>query len=420
METQKEFRDRLNLYRTEGQNDDSSAIGMGGYSGGVPGMGGAMLGSDIGMSRGTMEGKLGTKPGLLGWEPAQYPLKIDVSRSGRWFEWAIFANNATVHPAGKAPTLPSVLQRFHREPGPWMAITNLKAATSSKDWIKAAEAFSSRGRLQWYLRNEEASNLSSETLAPELVTKVQSEMQTLEKIFEQSKDSMLNDEAQMNQQLEAEQYEKLVWQMRSGSPAEVEAAFHKFVALVPPEYSKVIFLPTFIFSTITNTDATALRMSSLTDVTVEDAKAASGLLSPPGDNVKIPITFINDGGWKIDSIGTAVDLQESMSHAWQNLCGRSTQTVIDGLKTSMAAGHFSETLHCLTEDVRDEWIAEILIAASVVQRQGSPLVGRWDKAQADEAEPRWRPNSLEPFSINSRICNNHFRASWKIHRWWVF
>ena len=120
---------------------------------------------------------------------------------------------------------------------------------------------------------------------------------------------------------------------------------------------------------------------------MKDQKTASGFLSQSGADAKIPITFIDDGGWKIDSIGTTTDLQKVIRLSWQKLSGRSSQRVVDALKTSIASGHFSESLLCLTEDVRDEWIAEILIAAWVLQRPESPLAGRWAESQADENSP---------------------------------
>ena len=122
----------------------------------------------------------------------------------------------------------------------------------------------------------------------------------------------------------------------------------------------------------------------MTDVTTTDSKTAFGFLSNSGIDEKIPITFIDDGDWKIDSIGTTADFQKAMRLAWQKLSARSCPRVIDALKSSMESGHFSESLLCLTEDVRDEWIAEILIAASVQQRPGSPLIGRWVESPVDE------------------------------------
>jgi hypothetical protein len=399
VETQKKFRSELNLYTTDGPSDDSDSMGMSGYGGGpgmgmAPGMGSAM--SE--MSSGMMGGSPATEPGLLGWEAEHYPLKLKVSRSGRWFDWSVVSEKSNPGfssvnelEQGKAPALPTALQRFYREPGPWMAITNLKTATVSKDWRKVAEAFSHRSRVQWHLRTQHwidaAENSSSETLAPELVAQVQAEMSTLEKIFEESEDLLKRDEAQMSQQLAAEQFEQLLWEMRSGSEAEAAAAFDKFVTLVPLEYSQLLFLPPYIFSSITNPSVIEPLRSSLTDVTLTDPKTATGFLSQSGVDAKIPITFIDDGGWKIDSIGTTTELQKEMRLAWQKLSGRSAHHVLDAFKSSIASGHFSESQYLLTDDARDEWIAEILIAASARQRTGGPLVGRWADSQTDEVDP---------------------------------
>ncbi len=132
--TQKEFRSQLNLYTTEGQSDGGGSEGMGSM-----GMGGAMSGGEMGMSAQMMTGP-GTGPGLLGWEPRHYPLKLNISRSGRWFEWSIQSKHHSVT-GSKAPTLPTSLQRFYREPGPWMAVANARATYSAKDWMKFADQF---------------------------------------------------------------------------------------------------------------------------------------------------------------------------------------------------------------------------------------------------------------------------------------
>ncbi len=381
VETQKDLRDKLNLHNVDGVINDSGPIGMsgGGTDMGMPGMYAPSVSIE------------GPRQGLLGWDQWFYPLKVHASRSGRWFEWSIQSKDADWVRKQKAPTLPSALQRFYREPGPWMAITNLKTATASKDWRRVAEAFSHRSRVQWYSRTQHwidaAESSSSETLAPELVAQVQAEMNTLEKIFEESKDLLIRDEARMSQELTAEQHEQLLWEMRSGSEAEAAAAFEKVVALAPTDYSKILFLPAYIFSTITNPSANEPLRSTLTDVTLKDPKTASGFLSQSGADAKIPITFIDDGGWKIDSIGTTTDFQKAMRLAWQKLSGRSIHRVIDALKSSTASGHFSESLYLLTDDVRDEWIAEILIAAWVFQGKKDLLVGRWAESQADEGNP---------------------------------
>ncbi len=152
VETQKEFRDRLNFYTTGVQNDASEFPGMGGS--GVPDMGSMMGGGTMGMPGGMMGGMAGTMPGLLGWDPVHYPLKINVSRSGRWFTWEIVGKSSVLEPSGKAPALPSALQRFHREPGPWMAVV------MAKTFVEAFRAPLAEGRFQTALNcmTEDACN----------------------------------------------------------------------------------------------------------------------------------------------------------------------------------------------------------------------------------------------------------------------
>ena len=152
VETQKEFRDRLNFYTTGVQNDASEFPRTGGGS--VPGMGSMMGGGTMGMPEGKMGSKSVSLPGLLGWEPFHYPLTINVSRSGRWFTWEIVGMSSVLEPSGKAPALPSALQRFHREPGPWMAVA------MAKTFIEAFRAPLADGRIQTALNcmTEDACN----------------------------------------------------------------------------------------------------------------------------------------------------------------------------------------------------------------------------------------------------------------------
>jgi len=105
-----------------------------------------------------MGGSPATGPGLLGGEAEQYPLQIKVSRSGRWFDWSVVSEKSnpgfstvTDLDQGKAPTLPSALQRFYREPGPWMAVTNARATYAAKDWMKLDNYFTAGAMTREFL-----------------------------------------------------------------------------------------------------------------------------------------------------------------------------------------------------------------------------------------------------------------------------
>ena len=131
VETQKELRNKLNLHNADAVIVDSGPIGMSGSGTkvGMPGMYGPTVRVE------------GPQQGLFAWDQRFYPLIIQISRSGRWFEWSIQSKISDLARNQKAPTLPSTLQRFYREPGPWMAVANARATYAAKDWMKLADYF---------------------------------------------------------------------------------------------------------------------------------------------------------------------------------------------------------------------------------------------------------------------------------------
>ena len=146
VETQKQFRDRFNLFSIRDNSDtlESGYAGAGGYPGGSAGFGGAP--GMIGMS-----GGVPLEPGLLGWRQSLLPLEVQIGRSGRWFSWSIafhVADQPAEHHPSQVPEPPTWLHRFYREPGPWMPVANVKAAIASKDWMKLPQNFTASAKLR--------------------------------------------------------------------------------------------------------------------------------------------------------------------------------------------------------------------------------------------------------------------------------
>lgn len=93
-----------------------------------------------------------TMPGLLGWyslrmtQPnSAVAASIQIRRKGRWFEWKLSGDDSFQ----RGPELPDVIQRFYREPGPWMAVLNARAAYNMNAWATLANCFTHTGRFDW-------------------------------------------------------------------------------------------------------------------------------------------------------------------------------------------------------------------------------------------------------------------------------
>lgn len=129
VEIQKAFREQLKL-NVSGESVDLNF---------APSMMGGPPGSWMPLALG---------PGVLGWSSELYPLKIEISRSGRWFTWAIDSDNSIFLPSDKAPTLPATLQRFYREPGPWMAVANARAEYAKQQWMTLTNHFTNEAMVR--------------------------------------------------------------------------------------------------------------------------------------------------------------------------------------------------------------------------------------------------------------------------------
>ena len=369
VETQKALRDILNLFETP---DPATYSGMGSISGGMgmPGMGGPGM-----MSGSPTALQTSGWPGLLGWKQEQMPVTVEVGHKGRWILW-----NVTRQGVGKiheGPVLPVPLRRFLREPGPWMAIANLKSATAAKDWMKAADSFTHRGRIQWLLHAQ--FRLSSLKVSPAMEDALETEHAKFEATFgpvDAGSDRTFN-----------ENYQSFAYQSRSGLTEQIDAGFKDLVQQLPVNYSKSMLMQVLIVTALVSPEFLEPLAFPLTDITTNENGGASGWLSQGNGTPNIPITFVNSEGWKIDSIGTFADLQKALLQTYQEEIGVSPQTVITALQASTESGRFSDTVHCFTEAARDEWIGELLVAVAERQSLGGSPIGRWADFLTDQADP---------------------------------
>lgn len=349
VETQKEFRDRLNFYTTGVQNDASEFPGMGGS--GVPDMGSMMGGGTMGMPGGMMGGMAGTMPGLLGWDPVHYPLKINVSRSGRWFTWEIVGKSSVLEPSGKAPALPSALQRFHREPGPWMAVEKAKAAYETKNWMQVADAFTRTGRFRWYLSAEARSDGAANN-QPEFAV----ELSRLNEFIDRTRPP-----SEQNEKI-LRQLEEIKTLIRTNPAIAVEGLCGQGAQSFSEELGKAWFLMSVIDAATRHTVDFEPATYSLQGVQIDEHNNATGQLVSPNGTKSVPITFsFLDDQWKIDSIGSDEDLQQRLVISQERPNGASPRAAVEAFREAIADGRFQTAMNCMTEDARNEWLGEMLI-----------------------------------------------------------
>ncbi|MBL8812812.1 MAG: serine/threonine protein kinase [Planctomycetaceae bacterium] len=253
-------------------------------------------------------------PGVLGWSSEYYPLKIEISRSGRWFTWAIDSNNSIFLPSNKAPALPTTLQRFYREPGPWMAVANARAEYSKQHWMTLTSHFTSEAMVRELLKMGEQMEM--------LQTSVNSDDSTLE--FPTRVRSLLGQTLDF-----------------AGVPgAKAGAPFHfpelnldplrqQLHALPPDEFDEAISAGTkqlvrediqrqfgmmVLFLAAIDQNEFGLLRGELSAL-IEDGDSASATLviNNIPDQSPVPIRFKREGGqWKIDAIGSNESLLQGL------------------------------------------------------------------------------------------------------------
>jgi hypothetical protein len=377
VETQKEFRDRLNLYTIDVPNDDSGSMGMSGYGGGpgmgmAPGMGSAMGGAGMGMPGGMMGGSPGTGPGLLGWEPEQYPLEISISRSGRWFEWSVVSDKSNadiraVHELdqGKAPTLPSTLQRFYREPGPWMAVANAQATYAAKDWMKLDNYFTAGAMTREFLDSLviidliraqlKRGNLESKTIFVDSL---------VQQLFEEAGESAglremiglhMADQGQGFAGLHS-QFEKVVTVLQEVPLTEVDITIQRDSEELKNDRLVDRFVLGLLLKAAMHDPEHAFdlihgEVSSYS----ETGDTASATLTIP-NKPPVPIRFKRENGqWKIDAIGSNERLLERLKQTKTWKQHAEIEAVLENARTA-------SVLEVLTEEAQSEWLGEMTVA----------------------------------------------------------
>jgi hypothetical protein len=386
--TQKEFRSQLNLYTTEGQSDGGGSEGMGSM-----GMGGAMPGGEMGMSARMMTGP-GTGPGLLGWEPRHYPLKLNISRSGRWFEWSIQSKHHSVT-GSKAPTLPSALQRFYREPGPWMAVANARATYAAKDWMKFADHFTASAMTREILNSMAFGDaidvhLNEEGAAEDHQKRVMQEVARSPALSEMLGKAIVADGQGANgTEL---RLEDLIQQLQGASPDDVDAIIERATKGVPQETLRQVFAMWALGIAVIGEEVFEFDLvnGELSSYTKADDTASATLTIP---RRKLPVTFLGkspielddtfwadgpipirfkreNGQWKIDAIGSNERLLERLKHTkiWKQHA--EIEAVLENARTAYAAKEWQKLADCFTRAGKYRWT---LRALSMVPTNASPL-----------------------------------------------
>ena len=261
-------------------------------------------------------------------------------------------------------------------------IANLRAATIAKDWAKAADSFTHRGRVQWFFYWQFRIGFP-EKISPELTDTLETEMAKFGTTFVST--NAVPDRAFY------ESHETLAYQARSGSIEQIDAGFKELMQRLPVSYGHAMFLHVFMMTAIVRPDYVESLAGPLTGISTDENGVISAWLSQGDGMPKIPITFVNSEGWKIDSIGTSADLQQAFEQAfvqsYQREIGTSPQTVINGLQAATRSVHFSDIVHCFTETARNEWIGELLVAVADRQSLGGSPISRWRDFLTDQADP---------------------------------
>jgi len=376
VETQKEFRDRLNLYTIDGPNDDSGSMGMSGYGGGpgmgmAPGMGSAM-GGGMGMPGAMTGGSPGTGPGLLGWEAEHYPLKINISRSGRWFDWSVVSEKSnggftktTELDQRRAPTLPSALQRFYREPGPWMAVANARALYAAKNWMKLADYFTAEAMTREFLDSLVCTDLirsqltqvdeaSRENVVDPLTTKMLQEAGESRGLEELIGYHMLNrGQGKIGLHL---QFDKLAVALMDVPLSDVDLNIQKASEEVKNDRLEDRFVLGLLIKAALNDEQYAFDLihGEVSSYTETGDKASATLTIP--NKPPVPIRFKRENGqWKIDAIGSNERLLERLKQTHVSKQHAEIEAVLENARTAYATKEWQKLADCFTRAGKYRW-----------------------------------------------------------------
>ncbi|MEJ7593385.1 MAG: hypothetical protein WKF77_17725 [Planctomycetaceae bacterium] len=330
VETQKQFRDHLNLFhnvtdRTARDNDGGRPIAA------------------------------NSEPGLLGWDQSLLPITMRIRRSGRWYDWSgsFYTDHALWEiPPTKAPILPLTLHRFLREPGPWIAVEKAKAAYETKNWMQVADAFTRTGRFRWYLSSEARSDGTVNRL-PE----TGKEISRLNELFERTRPPI-----EQSEEI-ARQLEEIKMLIRSNPAIAAGGLCQQGGQTFSEDLGKAWFLLNVIAAATRHTVVFEPATYKLEGVQIDEHNTATGQLVSPDGTKSVPIKFMFlDDQWKIDSIGSDEELQQQVRMSQEHQNGDSPRAVVEAFREAIADGRFQTALNCMTQDAGNEWLGEMIVA----------------------------------------------------------
>jgi len=311
-EFQKQFREQLNFYDPGRKAQPSQAPGMMGM--GAPGMGmEGMAGmGEMGMSMGmgptgsANEPRPGSLPGLLGWEQSRLPITITVSRSGRWLDWSVEDKSSKFPVKGEAPRLPSALQRYYQEPGPWIAVANARSAARAENHAEIANSFTSAGQLWWTLLHQHDASHIDSSMSTSSRTRILADMErALQQLIGDAPVGQLSPEA-------SDRLNALFAKLPDAAPSEIEPLIEEIAELFTEQGTRSAFLPVQMTIAFGKPELFEPRSMELISVQVTD-NTATGWFADADGTPKFPVAFrMENGHWKIDRIGTTEALQEQL------------------------------------------------------------------------------------------------------------
>jgi len=244
-------------------------------------------------------------PGLLGWNSRYFPLTIGISRSGRWFEYSLRIDNAVI--AKKpVPELPTELRHYYREPGPWMAVANVRAAYTMQQWTKLADYFTQEAILRELVianaYGEQQTQDWSDRRSEEFYTRVQdlvarhSEFSAVLKAVESGESSIGLPEIDVD---------NLILQLAKCPPQDVDAVLSAAIQHHSRTDVRVAF---GMFALCLTASAEPKFQPELLRGEVssysETGDTATATLTIPNEP-PVPIRFKRENGqWKIDAVGS--------------------------------------------------------------------------------------------------------------------
>jgi len=364
VETQKQFRDHLNLFHTV--TDPAARDSYGG--------------------RPNAEN---SEPGLLGWDQSLLPITMRIGRSGRWYDWSgsFYTDHALWEiPPTRAPILPVTLHRYLREPGPWMAVANARATYAAKNWIKLSDYFTADAMTrEWIIGmvdverlsesaelNAEVWNRFSQRLEEETRSPENAEMVRIGS-GEENKQSDFN-----NTHLRP-----LMSELAGLSATDFDASIQRVTKEVPLQTLKQHFGWTVLTRWLVTeqgldrpSDFAALHgeVSSYTEtgdtasatLTIPDPdKQISGVHFKSFNEIDyvdsasltIPIRFKRENGqWKIDAIGSNERLLDRLKQtiAWKQHA--EIEAVLENARTAYAAKEWQKLADSFTPTGKYRWI----------------------------------------------------------------